>query len=173
MEKTGVLILTVRIDEGSQQFFDELRLKHFPADRNFLQAHLTLFHQLPDQPATISILKDFTAHNFQMEVTKLINLGAGVAYRIEGEQLSHLRASLVQLFSKDLIPQDKQGFRGHITVQNKTTPEQARELLAALSEDFKPFRVQALGLDLWNYLGGPWSHQQYFPFHPADHNITG
>jgi 2'-5' RNA ligase len=173
MENTGVLILTVRIDDRSQQFFNELRITHFPPERNFLQAHLTLFHQLPDQPATIAILNDFTAHSFPMDVTKLINLGAGVAYRIEAEQLSHLRENLVQLFSKDLIPQDKQGFRGHITVQNKTTPEQARVLLTALSEGFQPFQIRALGLDLWNYLGGPWSHQQYFPFHPANHDLSG
>jgi 2'-5' RNA ligase len=173
MENTGVLILTVRIDDRSQQFFNELRITHFPPERNFLQAHLTLFHQLPDQPATIAILNDFTAHSFRMDVTKLINLGAGVAYRIEAEQLSHLRENLVQLFSKDLIPQDKQGFRGHITVQNKTTPEQARALLAALSEGFQPFQIRALGLDLWNYLGGPWSHQQYFPFQTPEQDISG
>ncbi|UOQ67702.1 2'-5' RNA ligase family protein [Hymenobacter volaticus] len=41
------LILTLALDAKSQEFFNELRKQHFPSERNFLAAHLTLFHHLP------------------------------------------------------------------------------------------------------------------------------
>lgn len=158
------LILTLRIDEAAQEFFDSLRVEYFPPERNFLKAHLTLFHKLPSSEQTFRVLRDFNFPPFDMQVTELINLGAGVAYRLDGKELSLLHKSLSHQFADELIPQDKHGFRGHITVQNKTNKEAARTLLSKLSTDFKPFQVGALGLDLWHYLGGPWSHSQYFPF---------
>ena len=165
-----VLILTVRMDNASQQYFDELRKRYFPPERNFLKAHLTLFHQLKDLPETIDLLSELSLSPFQMQVTTLINLGAGVAFRIEGEQLSALRATLSRGLSDQLNAQDKHGFRGHVTVQNKTTPEIARGLLAELLADFNPFSIKALGLDLWYYLGGPWEHKQFFPFPMPDNS---
>lgn len=152
------------MDEVSQSYFDALRVEHFPAERNFLKAHLTLFHKLPDTAETVDILSDLTVSPFVVKVTTLINLGAGVAFRLEGAELTALRASLSKAYAEHLSPQDKQGFRGHVTVQNKTSPEIARTLLARLSEDFNPFEVSAVGIDLWYYLGGPWEHKQYFPF---------
>lgn len=94
----------------------------------------------------------------------MINLGAGVAFRMEAQELTVLRAHLASAFSADLSAQDQQGFRGHVTIQNKTTPERARALLAELSDTFKPFEVETTGLDLWYYLGGPWAHKQFFAF---------
>jgi hypothetical protein len=41
------LILTLKMDERSQERFDRLRERHFPPERNYLNAHLTLFHKLP------------------------------------------------------------------------------------------------------------------------------
>ena len=38
-----------------------------------------------------------------------------------------------------LTAQDRQGFRAHVTIQNKVTPEVARSTLAALSAVFTPF----------------------------------
>jgi hypothetical protein len=47
---------------------------------------------------------------------------------------------------------------------NKTTPEAARALITALSQDFKPFTIMATGIDLWIYLGGPWQHKSTYQF---------
>ncbi|GAA1871360.1 2'-5' RNA ligase family protein [Pseudonocardia ailaonensis] len=44
------LIVTATLDAPTQERFDALRRRHFPSDRNFLAAHLTLFHALPDEP---------------------------------------------------------------------------------------------------------------------------
>jgi 2'-5' RNA ligase len=164
MESKNPLILTVRLDENSQQFFDTMRKKYFPPERNVLDAHLTLFHQLPNTAETLRLVKEVSKNPFQIQVNRLINLGAGVAYKIESAELESLRKDLKNDFNDNLIPQDKQGFRGHITIQNKTTPEQAKSLIAELLKDFKAFHITAKGLDLWEYLGGPWKHRTYHEF---------
>ena len=41
------LILTLKLDQASFTRLDALRQAHFPPERNWLSAHLTLFHHLP------------------------------------------------------------------------------------------------------------------------------
>lgn len=157
-------ILTLRMDDLSRDFFDVQRKKYFPADKDYLNPHLTLFHQLPPVPQTISSLMDFNFRSFELIVTGLRNLGQGVAYRLESDELNHLHHLLRAKFSAYLSEQDRQGFSGHVTVQNKVTPESAKLLLAKLEAGFDPFKATALGLELWEYLGGPWKPIGYFPF---------
>jgi 2'-5' RNA ligase len=168
MEPKNPLILTVRLDQKSQDFFDGMRRKYFPPERNLLNAHLTLFHQLPDDEETFNIINSLSIIPFEMEVSRLINLGAGVAYKVDAAPLETLRNELRKAFEEQLIPQDKQGFRGHITIQNKTTPDQAKSLLEELSMDFEPFKIEGHGIDLWEYLGGPWKHRSFHPFTHLD-----
>lgn len=157
-------ILTLKMDEAAQAFFEELRQRNFPSERNYLGAHLTLFHKLPPHPDTISALVDFHFASFQLKATGIKNLGNGVAYRMEAESLNQLHSKLKSMFVNQLSAQDSQGFRGHVTVQNKVSLDQSKQLLLELTANFKPFAAHALGLDLWEYLGGPWSHLHYFPF---------
>lgn len=157
-------ILALKLDEATQAFFEELRQRHFPPGRNYLSAHLTLFHKLPPEPGTISALADLRYSAFQLEATGLKNLGNGVAYRMEAESLNQLHSKLKSMFKNQLSAQDSQGFRGHVTVQNKVSSDESKKLLQELTADFRPFTAHALGLDLWEYLGGPWSHLRYFPF---------
>ena len=49
MGQIAPLILTLRFDERSSAFFDEQRRRYFPPARNFIPAHLTLFHHLPGE----------------------------------------------------------------------------------------------------------------------------
>jgi 2'-5' RNA ligase len=156
-------ILTLRLDEATQAIFEELRQRYFPPERNYLKAHLTLFHKLPPHPDTATALANLRFSTFQLEVTGLKNLGNGVAYRMEAESLNQLHGKLKSMFASRLSAQDKQGFRAHVTVQNKVSSDQAKLLLHDLTANFLPFTAQALGLDLWEYLGGPWSFQQFFP----------
>ncbi|KGE14487.1 DUF3253 domain-containing protein [Sphingobacterium deserti] len=155
-------ILTLRLDAESQAFFDRLRTKYFPPERNYLHAHLTLFHKLPDSPHILETLRTFQLASFQMNVSGLLHLGAGVAYQIDSQELQQLHAHLRSAFEADLIPQDKQRFKPHITVQNKVTAEASKKLLAQLSTNFSPFSIRAIGLDLWTYQGGPWAHKKGF-----------
>ena len=162
------LILTARLQHEAQTYFDQLRQRHFPPERNFIPAHLTLFHALPgaNRNAISLQLRGVTRNEPPMEAwsVKVQSLGKGVAFVVDCPRLASLRASLAQLWQNELTAQDRQTPRLHITVQNKVTPEAARTLLHALNRDFQPRRLQIEGLDLWRYLGGPWSLAEGFSF---------
>jgi hypothetical protein len=44
------------------------------------------------------------------------------------------------------------------------TPEAARELYTRLRLELEPIRATVAGLNLWRYLGGPWSLCRDLPF---------
>ena len=159
-------VLTLQLDPSSQARFDALRQRHFPPERNQIPAHLTLFHTLPDAPEIADDLAAAAAgcRPFPLAVTGLRSLGKGVAYTLASAALQSLHSHLAARFADDLTPQDCQRLQPHIVVQNKVTPEAARTLLAKLQSTFHPFEAQATGLDLWQYLGGPWNHLTTFPF---------
>ncbi len=154
------LILTLKMDDLSQNCFDRQREEHFPRERNFIPAHLTLFHKLPgEREGDISSdLEDLCRRQepFPLTVTGLVFMGRGVGYRLESPRLPAVRKELADGWWSLLGAQDRQGFRPHVTVQNKVAPEQARALHRRLEETFAPFEVGAEGLLLWRYLGGPW-----------------
>ncbi|RVU02888.1 2'-5' RNA ligase family protein [Mucilaginibacter limnophilus] len=158
------LILTLKLDSLSQTFFDEQRKRYFPPERNFLNAHLTLFHQLPDTAGTMQVVGNIKQEQFKCDVTGLLFLGAGVAYKIESLALNALHNKLKHDLLEHLIQQDKQGFRPHITIQNKVPAETAKQLFNGLTLSFKPFRVKATGFELWRYVDGYWQHVVFYPF---------
>ena len=166
MSDPAPLILTLALDERSFAFFDGERRRYFPAARNVIPAHLTLFHHLPGEEVDgiRSLLAAVAAaHNpFSVAVTGLRPLGRGVAYKLESSALTVLRADLARRWADWLTPQDAQRFQPHVTIQNKADPAQARALLARLEEAFTPFTVTAEGLQLWRYLGGPWEAVETF-----------
>jgi hypothetical protein len=96
-----------------------------------------------------------------------VPLGRGAAYRLVSTELSALHRGLQKQWWGALTAQDRQGFRAHVTVQNKVQPEVARSTLAALRARFVPFPVEARGLLLWRYDGGPWTALRRFPFPSA------
>ena len=154
------LILTLKMDDLSQREFDRLREEHFPRDRNFIPAHLTLFHKLPgDRQDEISAAIENLCRQqapFPLTATGLVFMGRGVGYKLESPKLPALRKRLADEWWPMLGNQDRQGFRPHVTVQNKVPPEEARALHRDLERKFAPFEVGAEGLLLWRYLGGPW-----------------
>ena len=91
-------------------------------------------------------------------------LGGGVAYDVASPELDRVRAGLARESEPWLTRQDRQPFRPHVTVQNKVSPERARGLHTALTAAFSPYVVQAQGLELWHYLGGPWRHDRSSTF---------
>lgn len=154
------LILTLAVCQVDFLYFDQLRQRHFPPDRNFIPAHLTLFHKLPGaELPTLAATAAQAAREqapFSLDVVALWNLGRGVAFRIEAPALRALRDRLARRWQAWLGAQDRQGFHPHVTIQNKVSPETARTLYEGLSATFEPFKVRADGLILWRYLGGPW-----------------
>jgi 2'-5' RNA ligase len=158
------LILTVHLDSAAQARLDADRRRYFPPERNIVPAHLTLFHQLPDIEATHTTLARLALEQpaFSLLITGLLPLGRGVAYAIESPSLHQLREEMAAAFAPHLIAQDRQPFRPHVVIQNKTSPDHARATSAEIGSAFIPFSAQALGLDLWRYMEGPWSFEKTF-----------
>jgi len=55
-----------------------------------------------------------------------------------------------------LVPQDRAGWRPHVTIQNKVEPAEAKALLAELTPGFEARALKVAGLASWWYRGGPW-----------------
>jgi hypothetical protein len=166
-DTSAPLIVTLRLNEEAFLFFDKLRQAHFPAERNFLKAHLTLFHHLPDTEEIRSGLAACTQAvpgPLQLQANSLMKLGGGVAYRLECPPLQQIHKALQQQWSPLLTAQDRQPLRPHVTVQNKVTAAQAQNLYLLLQQAFVPFTATGRGFDLWAYKGGPWQWLQHFAF---------
>ena len=168
MDTTAPLILTLQFDERSFAFFDEQRRRYFPPERNFIPARLTLFHALPGEQLE-TIQRDLKGRAsdqklFTLDVTGLRPLGRGVAYALASAELTDMRRHFAQIWNDWLKPQDRQNHNPHVTVQNKVDPTQARALLEDLSDGFTPFQVEAIGMELWWYRGGPWEKVRSYPF---------
>lgn len=165
---TPPLILTLQLDEASHQYFNQLRQQHFPPERNYLEAHVTLFHHLPGsgQDAIHQHLRGLAATQplLPLQVSGVRFLGQGVAYTLENPQLLPLHRALQQHWAAWLTPQDRQPLRPHVTVQNKVLPATARALYEQLSQEFTPFEATGTGLTLWAYQNGPWQELARFPF---------
>ena len=156
------LILTARPDPASLARFEALRRAHYPVELNRVPAHISLFHHLPGSEfdAVVERLKFVARHHPapDVEVTGYRSLGRGVALALHAPGLAAIRAELADAWATLLIPQDRQGWRGHVTVQNKVDPAVARATLQLLSASFAPWRFRVAGVDVWRYLGGPWEH---------------
>ena len=160
------LILTLALNEEAETFFNGLRQQHFPTERNFLTAHLTLFHHLPQESQILKDVAQLCAQQpaLSLQVVDVVSIGRGVAYKLECIALKQLHKQLQQQWQPWLIPQDRQALWPHVTIQNKVAPEVARQLLQELKTSFAPFEIQGIGLRLWKYLGGPWEAVQQFSF---------
>jgi hypothetical protein len=164
---SAALVVTLLLDEVAQQRFDRLRAAYFPSERNWLAAHVTLFHALPGGLRTeVRALLRTAADRppFPVAVTGVRFLGRGVALDLDAPEIPTLRSSVAAAFAAELTPQDRQWSRPHVTVQNKVEPAVARRLHADLSAAFVPETVTARGLGLWHYRGGPWEPDAEFPF---------
>ncbi len=153
------LIVTATLGTADQRCFDALRSAHFPPERNYLRAHLTLFHHLPPARGDelVRLLKDIAADAAPAAyVTDVYSLGRGVAYRVESPELMTMRARIAEWFAPDLTAQDQATPRLHITVQNKVDPALAKALLAELRADFQPAPLAITGFSVHHYRGGPW-----------------
>ena len=146
---------------------DGLRRAHFPPARNQLRAHLTLFHHLAPalESEVRTRLKAATREPAPpARLAGLINLGGGVAWRIESGALSAIRDSLAEAFRECLIPQDRAPWRPHVTLQNKVPAAEARQLHAQLDGELVPRPLEIAGLALFSYLGGPWESRGAWRF---------
>lgn len=167
MNASYPLIITLQLDAVSQAFFNAQRKAYFPANANYLDAHVTLFYRLPSAETLIRetlINVASQQHPFSLQVTRLQHIGNGVVYVLESEELKVLHRNLQTVFAPWLIKQDQQTLRPHITIQNKVTAFKSLQLHRQLSETFTPFAIQATGICTWKYLKGPWKAIEAFAF---------
>jgi len=154
------IIVTALFGAADQAFLDAQRRAYFPAERNQLAAHLTMFHHLPPSGAA-ELRQRLVAETRgvvppRARLAGVISLGRGVAYRVESPELEAIRARLAESFRGSLTPQDQAGWRAHVTVQNKVEPGEARALLERLKAVFVARPVTIAGLAAYWYRGGPW-----------------
>ena len=168
MPPSDPLLVTARFDSTAARAFQSLRDRHFPAERNIVPAHLSLFHKLPGEEAAgvVRALRETCNGSAPKPFTtgEALFLGRGVALRIEADGLPALRRALATAWQDWLTPQDRQGFRAHVTIQNKVEPQQARALFESLQAAPVSLSGTIDGLDLWYYRGGPWERAGSFLF---------
>lgn len=168
------LIVTLRLGAEAAGRFSALRRAHFPPHRNWLDAHVTLFHALPGAAVetVLADAADVAARQpaFTLRVERLLFLGAGVAYALAAPEADRLRRTLAERWAALLGAQDR-SWRGplHVTIQNKVAPAAARALHRQLAMTFEPEDVPAVGIDIWYYQGGPWRHAATYAFVASSH----
>jgi hypothetical protein len=166
----GALIVTAEIAPADLAWLDRLRRAHYPADRNQLPAHLTMFHALPpsaEAEARLRLASAARERPPRASIEGIMDLGGGVAFRVVSEELDRIRRDFAQDFHGLLSAQDAGGWRPHVTIQNKVAPKVARALAVELEKAFRPRPLGILGLGLHRYLGGPWEKLAIYPFRGA------
>lgn len=157
-------IVTAALPPGVQNWAEGLRRAHYPAHRNHLHAHVTMFHSFA--PSLLDELKDFLpaiAREFappQAAITGLMDLGTGTAIALQSAALLALRELIAEHFHGSLTAQDLYEPRPHITIQNKVTKREARalqtELGPAIDVKNAASRFVFPALELHLYKDGPW-----------------
>ncbi|WP_225204517.1 2'-5' RNA ligase family protein [Novosphingobium huizhouense] len=154
------LVITATLPDDLQGWAEGLRRAHFPPERNYLAAHVTLFHALPAmvEDEARSVLSRLCAETPPppARLEAIMNLGGGTAFAIASPAMLDLRAAIAERFHGLLTGQDGHAPRLHVTVQNKVTAAEARRLQAALAAQFRPRDFAFAGLELHRYFGGPW-----------------
>jgi hypothetical protein len=160
------LIITLKIDDISQTFFNEKRKQYYPAYANFIDAHITLFHKLPcDKNIVYDTLNRLCNTNtFAMQVVGIKNMENFVAYDITSPTLQNIHVEMQITFANMLNEKDKEVLWPHITIHNKATVYKAFKTHEKLLVDFKPFSITAIGFTTWFYAKKQWVKKEDYLF---------
>jgi 2'-5' RNA ligase superfamily len=164
---SGALIVTAELGAEDFAWLDGLRRRHYPAERNRVPVHLTLFHTIaPSAERELrGRLGDLAAGPVPAaRIAGVMDLGGGVALRVVSDELDALRSVLAHDLHGLLSAQDSGGWRPHVTIQNKVEPKAAKDLRRLLERDFVPRPLRIAGLGLHRYLGGPWETLGVYKF---------
>lgn len=166
MQKQSFIIVTLALDEEMIVYFNRLRQLYYPKHCNYLDAHLTLFHKLPYPNTSIldTIETICNCPTFYVQIASLKNMGKGVAFEILSEELSALHQKMQIALDAYLIKKDRQVLWPHITIQNKVSVFKAAGTFNTLQQNFEPFNIKAIGIDVWLYLSGHWQKLSTYNF---------
>lgn len=168
---SGPLIVTADLPPDLARRATELRRRHYPPERNRLDAHVTLFHALPPsaQGEIAGVLSEACAANPPPDalLDGIMPLGGGTALRIASPAMLAIREVLADRFHGLLSAQDSHRPRLHVTIQNKVPAEAAKALQSELSIGLEPHTFRFQGLSLHVYRGGPWEFVKRWSFRGA------
>ena len=164
----AALILTADLPPDLHAWATALRTAHFPPERNYLEAHVTLFHALPG-PYHAEVDRLLTAQAKQetavaARLVGVMSLGGGTALKLESPALLSLRAEIADRMHDLLTAQDRHTPRLHITIQNKVSSATAKALQAELVGTIEPREFRFPSMSLHRYLGGPWEKLKTYRF---------
>lgn len=165
------LIVTLQLDPESHDYFTALRTRYFPPERNYLSAHITLFHALPRaELAAVSHALAKVAGDtapFPIGFSTLQRWNRGFSVKVDCPELLSVRGKLAGGFAPLLSAQDRQKYQPHLTLMNKAEEAQARLAYETFSAAWVPRQARALGLELHTYANGPWIQENGYPFRAA------
>ncbi len=158
-------ILSVLMDEKTQQYLNQWREQYFPESINYLQAHITLFHKLDlEKFESMDELPAQPKNNLELNFDKVYFLGKGFAIEALCPPLLEFHHRFQKLYFSELSKQDQQKKKLHVTLQNKVSPDKAKKDFEDFKVKFQGFRGEAIGLSLHHYQGGPWQKVKDFMF---------
>jgi hypothetical protein len=167
------LIVTLRLDKATEKILTDLRTKYFPKHRNFLSAHITLFHALPatHSPMYSQILTSLASSTapFTVGIKNPFPIGKkGVGLNISSFKLRGLHDELLRRFKDEgveLTEQDRSKLMAHVTVQNKVGEQEAGRTLEEVRKMWMDRGARAEGFVIWRYeVGGEWTWLREFEF---------
>lgn len=162
------LILTAQLPPDLHSWATGLRDEHFPPERNYLEAHVTLFHAIPAQcePEARSFLARLVGEVAPVpaRLEGLMSLGGGTALKLSSPDMISLRDHIADHFHGMLTAQDQHRPRLHVTIQNRVTSKEAKALQAQMAGTVNPRDFAFPGLSLYHYRGGPWELVRSFTF---------
>lgn len=161
-------IVTAELPSEIFAWANALRRRHYPPERNHLDAHVTLFHNFaPSLREELARLLPDVAAEFappRARIIGLMDLGRGTAIAIRSAGMLAVREYIADRFHGALTSQDQYEPRLHITIQNKVTYREANELQRELSASLVERDFAFTGLALHIYRGGPWEAVGRWPF---------
>ena len=163
----GALIVLAQLGKADFAWLDSLRKRYYPADRNRVPAHLTLFRTLPpsaEAEVRRSLVRAAAAAAPEARLSGVMDMDSGVALRVDSPGLAGIREALEQEFRGLLTAQDTGRWTPHVTIQNKAEPREAEKLLRQMRESFEPRPLAIAGLQLVRYSGGEWEEAAAWRF---------
>jgi 2'-5' RNA ligase superfamily protein len=167
-DRQAPLIVTAELPGDIQAWAERLRRAHYPAERNRVAAHVTLFRALPPsceaelRGALGAAARDHAP--LPARLAGVMPLAAGTALAIVSPAMTALRADLAERFHGLLTQPDLPEPRLHITVQNKLSEREAKALQAELARTLEPRDFRFAGLALNRYREGAWEFLKRWSF---------
>lgn len=152
----------------------KMREKYFPPRLNRLEAHVTLFHALPEsqleqtiKPVLAEVSKSTAP--FPISAAKPFRLSKGIAIGVPkfkgGDDAREVHGRLKESWKDFLSRQDAGGLAAHYTIMNKVDDEAVvQKALSEVEGQWSGCKGTVEGLSLFRYDRGNWVHVQDFHF---------